>query len=161
MLVVHGDKDYRVPIGEGLALWWRLNELHDGDPGHAEKQPRYRTLKLGVTWPREMLCQRIDARLTARMQAGLVAEVRGLLDAGVSPEFLRRLGLEYRYVSALLLGEIPNEAAMLDELSRAIKRFAKRQMTWFRRDAEIKWLSMGEDALSQACEAVDQFLLGE
>ena len=32
MLVIHGDKDYRVPIGEGLALWWRLNELHDGDP---------------------------------------------------------------------------------------------------------------------------------
>ena len=135
-----------------------LEKLHDGDLTPPEKQPRYRTLKLGVTWPREILCRRIDERLALRMQAGLVQEVRGLLDAGVSSEFLRRLGLEYRYVSELLLGEIPSEAMMLDELGRAIKRFAKRQMTWFRRDAEIKWLSMGEDVLAQACEAVEQFL---
>jgi len=136
-----------------------LEKLHDGDPGHAEKQPRYRTLKLGVTWPRETLCARIDERLERRMREGLVEEVQGLLSAGVSPDFLRRLGLEYRYVSAWLCGEIPTREAMVDELARAIKRFAKRQMTWFRRDPDILWLDMAADPVAQACEAVERFLL--
>ncbi len=84
--------------------------------------------------------------------------MKGLLDAGVSPEFLRKLGLEYRYLSAWLLGEIPSREAMLDELGKAIKRFAKRQMTWFRRDPDILWLNMTADPLREACKAVDAFL---
>lgn len=135
-----------------------LEKLHDGDLAPSQKQPRYRTLKLGVTWPRDVLCDRIDERLTQRMQDGMVDEVRALLDEGVSPDFLRRLGLEYRYISAYILGEIPTEAEMLAELGRAIKRFAKRQMTWFRRDADILWLDMAGDPVKQACDAVDAFL---
>ena len=135
-----------------------LEKLHDGDAGPGEKHPRFRTLKLGVTWPRETLCARIDERLERRMRDGLAKEVQSLLDAGVSPDFLRRLGLEYRYLSAWLLGEIPTREAMLDELARAIKRFAKRQMTWFRRDADILWLDMAGDPVAEACAAIDRFL---
>ncbi len=135
-----------------------LEKLHDGDAAPAAKQPRYRVLKLGVTWPRETLCRRIDERLARRMRDGLADEVRGLLNAGVSPEFLRRLGLEYRYVSAWLLGEIPTEAEMLNTLAQEIKRFAKRQMTWFRRDPGILWLNMAGDPVTQACAAVEPFL---
>lgn len=135
-----------------------LEKLHDGDAGHGEANPRYRVLFLGVTWPREQLCRRIDERLERRMKDGLPAEVRGLLDAGVPPMFLRRLGLEYRYVSAWLLGEIPTEAEMLETLAREIKRFAKRQMTWFKRDPNILWLNMADDPVQQACAAVDRFL---
>lgn len=135
-----------------------LEKLHDGDPGHGEKLPRYQTLKLGVSWPRDVLCQRIDERLARRMQDGLVEEVQALLAAGVSTDFLRRLGLEYRYISAYLLGELPSLDRMLDELARAIKRFAKRQMTWFRRDADILWLDMSGDPIAQACAAIDRFL---
>jgi tRNA dimethylallyltransferase len=136
-----------------------LEKLHDGDLSHAGKQPRYRVLRLGVTWPREALCARIDQRLQERMAQGMLAEVRGLLDAGVSADFLRRLGLEYRYLSASLLGEYPSEADMLRDLSLAIKRFAKRQMTWFRRDPSVLWLDMAGDPFSQACAAVEAFLL--
>ncbi|MCE5343352.1 MAG: tRNA (adenosine(37)-N6)-dimethylallyltransferase MiaA [Eubacteriales bacterium] len=135
-----------------------LEKLHDGDTGHSEHRPHYRVLKLGVSWPREVLCQRIDERLTRRMDAGLEAEVRGLLDVGVSPEFLRKLGLEYRYVSAWLLGEIPTREEMLIALAREIKRFAKRQMTWFKRDKGILWLAMAGDPVAQACAAIDVFL---
>ena len=135
-----------------------LEKLHDGDPGPGEKHPRYRVLKLGVTWPKEILSSRIDVRLERRMEQGLLAEVQTLLNAGVSPDFLRRLGLEYRYVSASLLGELPSQAAMVEELARAIKRFAKRQMTWFRRDPDILWLDMAGDPVAQACEAVEQFM---
>ncbi len=136
----------------------RLEKLHDGDAGHGERAPRYRVLKLGVSWPRETLCRRIDERLERRMAAGLAQEVRGLLNAGVSPAFLRKLGLEYRYVSAWLLGEIPSEEEMLAVLAREIKRFAKRQMTWFKRDPRIVWLDMAGDPVRQAGEAIDAFL---
>ncbi len=136
----------------------RLEKLHAGDPGHSQRQPRYRVLKLGVTWPRDILCKRIDERLDRRMADGMLAEVQTLLDRGVSPAFLRKLGLEYRYLSAYLLGEIQTEAAMLDELSRAIKRFAKRQMTWFRRDPNILWLAMDKDPFAEACGYIEAFL---
>ena len=136
----------------------RLEKLHAGDPGHSQRQPRYRVLKLGVTWPRDILCKRIDERLERRMADGMLAEVQTLLDHGVSPAFLRKLGLEYRYLSAYLLGEIQTEATMLDELSRAIKRFAKRQMTWFRRDPNIHWLAMDKDPFAEACGYIDAFL---
>ena len=135
----------------------RLEKIHAGDPGHSEPCPRYRVLKLGVTWPREMLCDRIDERLSRRMADGMLDEVQGLLDSGVSPAFLRKLGLEYRYLSARLLGEIQTEAEMLTELSRAIKRFAKRQMTWFRRDPSIRWLDMQTDPYAEACALIDEF----
>lgn len=139
----------------------RLEKIHAGDPGHSAHHPRYRALKLGVTWPREALCKRIDERLSKRMKDGMLAEVRGLLDKGVSPAFLRRLGLEYRYLSAFLLGEIKTEAEMLSELSRAIKRFAKRQMTWFKRDTSVHWLDMQADPFAEACGMIDQFLGGK
>jgi len=137
----------------------RLEKLHDGDAGHGEARPRYRTLRLGVTWPRDALCRRIDERLERRMQNGLEAEVKGLLDAGVSPAFLRGLGLEYRYVSAWLRGEYPSQEEMLAVLAREIKRFAKRQMTWFKRDRGILWLDMADNPVGQAREAIDAFLV--
>ncbi|MBN1777775.1 MAG: tRNA (adenosine(37)-N6)-dimethylallyltransferase MiaA [Clostridiales bacterium] len=136
----------------------RLEKFHAGDPGHGARRPRYRVKKLGVTWPREELCRRIDERLEKRMEHGMLAEVKGLLDRGVPPLFLRKLGLEYRYLSAYLLGDIQTEQEMLDELSRAIKRFAKRQMTWFRRDKDILWLDMAKEPFAEACEAIDRFL---
>ena len=87
------------------------------------------------------------------------AEVERLLDRGVSREFLLKLGLEYRYLSQYLLGRWTYDQ-MVDELGRAIKRFAKRQMTWFRRDARIHWLNMAEDPVSEASELISGFLNG-
>lgn len=139
----------------------RLEMLQAGDPGHGERRPRFQTLKLGVTWPREELCRRIDERLEQRMADGMLQEVKGLLNRGVSPAFLRRMGLEYRTLSAYLLGEIQTEAEMLQELSRVIKRFAKRQMTWFKRDASIHWLDMQADPFAEACGLIEPFLGGK
>ena len=72
----------------------------------------------------------------------MVEEVRGLLDRGVSEEFLLKLGLEYRFITQYLTGRIATLEEMRDLLSTAIKQFAKRQMTWFRRDQAIHWLDM-------------------
>jgi tRNA dimethylallyltransferase len=135
-----------------------LEKIPDGDVRPDTKEPRYDVLRLGVTWDRETLCKRIDERLEMRMQQGMLDEVQRLIDAGVTRDFLYRLGLEYRYLAQYLLGEIPEKEVMLEELAKAIKRFAKRQMTWFRRDERIQWLDMRGDPFAQAVEAVERFL---
>ena len=135
-----------------------LERLAADDYRPGKRSPRYETLKLGVTWPRETLKKRIDERLERRLQCGMVQEVQGLLDAGVSPEFLNKLGLEYRYLSQYLLGKWTYDQ-MVDELGRAIKRFAKRQMTWFRREENLHWLDMSADPAAQAVALIDKFLL--
>lgn len=137
-----------------------LERLKSGDSLEPRKNPRYDVLRLGVTWPRAEICARIDERLEKRMRDGMLDEVRGLLARGATPEFLKKLGLEYRYLTEYLTGEIPTEPEMLDELARAIKRFAKRQMTWFRKDKSIVWLDMRIDPLAQACAEVEGFMKG-
>ena len=135
-----------------------LERIHDGDDVLPAKQARYKSLRLGVSWPREILAERIEERLRLRVEQGMIEEVQGLLDAGVSREFLLGLGLEYRFITQYLIGEIPDKEVMLAQLSRAIRKFAKRQMTWFRRNPEIIWLDMAADPLSQAAEAIERFL---
>ena len=135
-----------------------IERIHDGDDAVPGKQPRYRSLRLGVSWPREVLAQRIDERLKMRVEQGMIEEVQGLMDRGATKEFLLGLGLEYRFITQYLTGAIPDRDEMLRLLAIAIKQFAKRQMTWFRRNPDIVWLDMAGDPLGQACEAIDAFL---
>ena len=138
-----------------------LERLHDGDDATPGKQARYESLRLGVSWPRDVLARRIDERLAMRLEQGMIEEVQGLMDRGASREFLLGLGLEYRFITQYLIGEIPDREDMLAQLAHAIKKFAKRQMTWFRRNPDIVWLDMAGDPLGQACEAIDAFLREE
>ena len=138
-----------------------LERLHDGDDATPGKQARYESLRLGVSWPRDVLARRIDERIAMRLEQGMIEEVQSLLDSGVSREFLLGLGLEYRFITQYLIGEIPDRDDMLARLAHAIRKFAKRQMTWFRRNPDIVWLDMGGDYMAQACEAVEAFLAKE
>ena len=138
-----------------------IERIHDGDDAVPGKQPRYRSLRLGVSWPREVLAQRIDERLKMRVEQGMIEEVQGLMDRGATKEFLLGLGLEYRFITQYLTGAIPDRDEMLRLLAIAIKQFAKRQMTWFRRNPDIVWLDMAGDPLGQACESIDAFLREE
>ena len=135
-----------------------IERIHDGDDATPGKQARFESLRLGVSWPREVLNRRIDERLQRRLEQGMIEEVQRLMDEGATTEFLLGLGLEYRFITQYLIGEIPDRQAMLDKLAIAIKQFAKRQMTWFRRNPEIVWLDMSGDAFDQACTAIDAFL---
>ena len=138
-----------------------LEKLHDGDDVVPGRNPRYETLRLGVTWDRETLRRRIDERLDRRLNEGMIEEVRGLLQRGVSETFLIKLGLEYRFITRYLKGEIASLEEMRTLLSTAIKQFAKRQMTWLRRDGAIHWLDMTADPVGEACALIDAFLAGE
>ncbi len=134
-----------------------LEKLEAEDDRPAGKTERFELLKFGVTWPREILKERIDERLEKRLDAGMVDEVRAMLEDGVSTEFLEKLGLEYKYLTWYLTGKMGYEQ-MKEELAKAIKRFAKRQMTWFRRDPRIIWLDMAGDPVEEASGMIREFL---
>ena len=96
----------------------------------AERLPQ-RTFYIGTLVSREERVERIDRRLDERLEEGLVEEVRGLLDSRIPPEDLLWYGLEYKFVTQYILGELSyDEMHIL--LANAIHQFAKRQMTWFR-----------------------------
>ena len=100
---------------------------------------------IGTLVDRDTRNARIDARLDARLQEGMVEEIRGLLERGVPAETLIAYGLEYKFVTLYLQGELPYDE-MRGKLAIAIHQFAKRQMTWFRgmerSGAVIHWVSV-------------------
>jgi tRNA dimethylallyltransferase len=135
--------------------------LVTGMPFSAQRgkaDPLYRSLLLGIQWPREVLYQRIDRRVDERMQQGMVEEVESLLAQGISHERLEALGLEYRFIGRWLRGEYPNEAEMVQRLKYAIHDFTRRQLSWFRRDNRIIWIEGGQTMTEQAEQIVSVFL---
>jgi len=99
------------------------------EPGRGAAAPR--TFFIGTLVSREVRNSRIDTRLERRLEAGMLEEVRGLLDKGIPAETLIGYGLEYKFVTLFLLGRL-DAKELFTGLSTAIHQFAKRQMTWFR-----------------------------
>lgn len=122
------------------------------------RHSRYDVLKIGVTWERPVLRQRIDERLRRRLEQGMIDEVKQGLDAGIAYEAFYNLGLEYRFIARYLKGEFADFEEFYEKLYTAIYRFAKRQMTWFRRDTSIRWLDMRGDPVAQASQWIGEFL---
>jgi tRNA dimethylallyltransferase len=108
-----------------------------------KRKTRYETLYIGLTTEKETLRKRIHDRLLKRVDAGMIQEVKKLRANGVSWKRLHSLGLEYRYVALLLQKKISKEE-MLEKLENEIVHFAKRQMTWFKRNKDIEWISPGK-----------------
>lgn len=98
---------------------------------------------IGVDIPRNIRRERISARLRQRLDAGMIDEVRSIIDGGVDADDLIYYGLEYKYVTLHVVGRISYDE-MFHDLEIAIHQFAKRQMTWFRgmetRGTKINWL---------------------
>ena len=101
------------------------------------------SLIVGVDIDRELRREKISKRLRARLDEGMVDDVRGILATGVSPEDLIYYGLEYKFLTLYIIGKLTYEE-MVGQLEIAIHQFAKRQMTWFRgmerRGCTIHWL---------------------
>jgi len=118
-------------------------------PQDAIDRPDLAPLVIGVRWDREVLRERIARRLRERLGQGMIEEVQRLRDTGVSWERLDEMGLEYRYVSLYLRGEMAFEE-MVRTLTIRIRQFAKRQDTWFRgmerRGIAIRWIEGADEA---------------
>ena len=120
-----------------------IEEYYRTCPVEERYFPQINALTVGVMVDREVRRERISRRLRERLAAGLVDEVKGLLDSGLEPEQLIYYGLEYKYLTLYLTGAMGYDD-MVNGLEIAIHQFAKRQMTWFRgmekRGVQIHWL---------------------
>jgi tRNA dimethylallyltransferase len=120
-----------------------IEKYYAENPQFDSSFPEIRSLNIGIDFDRELRRQRITARLKQRLNEGMLDEVKRLLDLGLTPEQLIYYGLEYKYLTLHLTGELSyNE--MFRQLEIAIHQFAKRQMTWFRgmekRGTKIHWI---------------------
>lgn len=125
---------------------------------HGFRERPYDTLKIGLYKPREELHRRIRERVDEMIKQGLVDEVKGLLQMGYGPELNSMKAIGYREIIRYLMGEIGLEEA-IGLIKLNTRRFAKRQMTWFKRDPEVHWIRYPEE-LDQAFELVKSFLEG-
>ncbi|MDQ7821997.1 MAG: tRNA (adenosine(37)-N6)-dimethylallyltransferase MiaA [Candidatus Eremiobacteraeota bacterium] len=105
----------------------------------------FEALTIGIALPREVVRARILERLSRRLSGGMIEEVESLMAGGVARERLEAFGLEYRYVARYLSGALSFEA-MKEKLYTEICRFAKRQMTWFRKYGSVRWISDWSEA---------------
>lgn len=101
-------------------------------------------LVIGIDIDRDARRRRITQRLHDRLEQGMLDEVKSLLDSGIKPDDLIYYGLEYKFLTLHLIGQLPYQR-MVEELEIAIHQFAKRQMTWFRgmehkRGIKINWI---------------------
>ena len=112
-------------------------------PTPLREAPAIDSLIIGVDVDREVRRERITRRLHARLEEGMVDEIRGLLSEGIKPEDLIYYGLEYKFITKYVIGELTYDE-MVRGLEIAIHQFAKRQMTWFRgmerRGFKINWI---------------------
>lgn len=133
-----------------------IQDYYKSHPEIVNKYPKIKSDIFGINYSREVLKQRITLRLKARLNQGMIKEVEGLLNMGVEPEKLKFYGLEYKYITNFILGEISYDE-MFNLLNIAIHQFSKRQMTWFRRmqkqGIEICWID-GDLSLKEKVEYI-------
>lgn len=115
-----------------------------------QKEPPYNAAVFILTMGRERLYQRIEERVDQMLKQGLAEEVRGLLERGYRPELVSMQGIGYKEIVPYCKGECTLEAAA-EQLKTNTRRFAKRQLTWFRRQIDGIWLDM-ERALPEVME---------
>lgn len=125
-----------------------------------KQPPPYRVLWLGLSLPRPELYKRIDRRVDAMMDAGLEAEVRGLIARGYGFELPALSGVGYGQFAPYLAGEATLDD-VVREIKRATRRFVRQQANWFRRDdPRIHWLEAADEPFAQALALVESFLEG-
>lgn len=155
----HTDTETR----ERLIRAIEIQEYQAQNPNSHVEIPDINHLVLGVAFPRDLVMQRIENRLQERLQNGMIDEIDLLLKQGVEPERLIRYGLEYKYITLYLQNDI-SYSEMFEKLNIAIRQFAKRQMTWYRRmernGVDIHWIDgtlSDKEKLDEVCRLYEGF----
>lgn len=137
-----------------------IEKYYAENPKADTSYPEIRSLNIGVDFDREMRRKRISIRLKQRLEEGMLEEVQTLLDSGLTPEQLIYYGLEYKFLTLHLIGELSFDE-MFAKLEIAIHQFAKRQMTWFRgmekRGTKIHWIN-GHLPMDEKVEEISNLL---
>ena len=139
-----------------------IEEYYLHQETEARSFPELRSLIVGVDIDRDLRRQKISSRLKQRLEEGMVDEVRALLNEGIAPEDLIYYGLEYKYLTLYVTGQLTYDE-MFQQLEIAIHQFAKRQMTWFRgmerRGFTIHWIDATwsmQDKVDKIIELMDK-----
>ncbi|NOX86906.1 MAG: tRNA (adenosine(37)-N6)-dimethylallyltransferase MiaA [Chlorobi bacterium] len=137
-----------------------IREYEKNNPEKIIELPKTESVNFGIRFDRSIIRERITRRLKTRLNEGMVEEVKHLLESGLKPGQLAFYGLEYKYVTQYVTGEI-NYDEMFRLLNTAIHQFAKRQMTWFRRmeknGIKIHWVD-GEKTDEEKSAFIINFL---
>lgn len=115
----------------------------------------YRTLKIGLDMDRKTLYDRINSRVEAMIDEGLAEEVKQLLVIGYSAELKSMQSIGYRHMTDFIEGRLEWDEA-LDTMKRDTRRYAKRQLTWFRKDAEMIWFHPEQE--NEIAEKIEEFV---
>lgn len=122
----------------------------------------YQPVWIGLTYePRQQLYNRIDLRVDKMLEQGLLEEIRGLLDRGTPRECTAMQAIGYKEFLPVLDGTMPLETAV-EQVKQGSRRYAKRQLTWFRRNSKVHWILQNRettfsDVFSQAAEQIPFF----
>lgn len=145
-----------------ISLWSSLNnsdknnkrrlirkiELMDTKPDisnfNKSKIAELNILKIGLIAPRQVLNKRIDSRVKLRLAQGMVDEVENLLQSGIKYERLRELGLEYSIIADYIMAETKNYDMLVKTLNAKIHQYAKRQLTWFKKEEGTNWFDISK-----------------
>jgi tRNA dimethylallyltransferase len=122
---------------------------------HGFRKPRFDALEIGLTWPRPVLYDRINRRVETMMAQGFLDEVRQLLARGYTSDLKSMQSLGYRHLAAVIEEGVPVQDA-LTTLKRDHRRYAKRQLTWFRARPRVHWLNPTQT--DAAAELIRAFL---
>lgn len=137
-----------------------IEKYYAENPKMESEMPEINSLNIGIDFDRELRRQRITNRLKQRLDEGMLDEVQKLLDSGLTPEQLIYYGLEYKYLTLHLTGQLSYDE-MFRQLEIAIHQFAKRQMTWFRgmekRGTKIHWIN-GHLPMEEKVDEIERLL---
>ena len=133
------DSKNKVRLVRALEICKAIGKVPIHGISKIEQEARYKFLQIGIATEREELNEKIKTRLDERFQNGMIAEVQNLHSKSVSWEWMERIGLEYRWISRFLQKKV-SESEMKEKLYFDIIHYAKRQMTWLKRNKEIIWL---------------------
>lgn len=150
-------------IIRALEVWYETGKTITQHNLETQQQPpRYQAVTIGLNFQeRPQLWRRIDRRVDEMMAAGLAEEVRALLDSGVPVRCTAMQAIGYKECLATLDGAM-TEAEALAQICQASRRYAKRQLTWFRRNPAVHWILQtaapdAEKTFSQALQIVSAF----
>lgn len=156
----HTDTETR----ERLVRALEIQEFKQKNPDAFTRLPEMEHFVVGVSFPRDVVVERIGIRLRQRLEDGMVEEVERLLRLGVPKERLLKYGLEYKHIARYLTEDYSYEQ-MYENLYTDIRRFSKRQMTWFRRmernGVDIHWIDGMLDLNFKTDIVTEMFLKAE
>ncbi len=147
----------RQRIIRALDVWMQTGEPFSSFHQQGDLQPDENTLVFGLKWPRQKLYKRINQRVDNMIENGLVEEVKSILESGHSKELQSLNTVGYQEIFKVLEGEWSLEKA-IEKIKTSTRRYAKRQITWYKRWDFIEWLAADEMSVEEMKQEILQDL---